>query len=140
MKSQNKPKSFLLVLILAVYIILCSCGQGNVSQVTVTPVDSAIYTQEDIDAAINVTLDFFKKEFTGSSLKEIHYAGDEYLEDQYSPETYGDYDELIALLSTYHIDSSDDGILEPGSTVTEWSWILCRRNGGQWVFIDCGYC
>lgn len=140
MKKSYKAKLLFSSLIIIVCIILCSCVQGNISQVTVTPVDSEVYTQADIDAAIEVTLDYFKKEFTGCTLKEIHYAGDDYLEHEYAPQTYGDYDELIALLSTYHVDSSYDGILEAGSTVSDWSWLLCRKNGGQWFHVDHGYC
>lgn len=125
--------------ILLLVVSLCSCG-GKVSEAKITPVDSEIYSKEDIDSAINVTIDYFKSNFHGCSLKEIHYAGDDYSDEFYHWKKQYNADEAIVLLSSFYVDSSGgDGSLNPNETYENWNWILVRNKGGNWEHKDHGY-
>ena len=54
--------------------------------------------------------------------------------------SFGDYDEVIVLLSSFTVDEhGGDGSLEPNHTYTRWSWYLARRNGGKWKIVTSGY-
>lgn len=131
-------KAISLICALLMVITLCSCG--SISKVKITSVQSNIYSENDIDSAINVTLNYFRDNFSGCTLKEIHYAGDDYLDDfKYWAHQY-QCDEAIVLVSTFDVDSSGgDGSLNPNSTYENWDWILVRNKDGEWKHKDHGY-
>lgn len=55
---------------------LSACG-GNVSKVNTHNVDSEMYSEEDINAAIDTIKKEFKSNWKGCTLTEIYYAGDD---------------------------------------------------------------
>ena len=110
---------------------LSACG-GDVSGAETKSVDSEVYSQEDIDAAVDTIKHEFKSDWSGCTLREIYYAGDN---------SRNDADEVIVLLSSFDVDSSGgDGSLNPDSTYSDWKWILVRSDGGKWKHVDHGYC
>lgn len=117
---------------------LSACSR-NVNQVKTHNVESEIYSEEDIAAAI----DTIKKEFKswkGCTLTEIYYAGDDKSKDHQDWADRNKSDEVIVLLSSFDVDSSGgNGSLNPNSTYDNWMWILVRTNGGQWQHVDHGY-
>lgn len=121
-------------------LTLCACG-GDVSQVNVTtPTDSSLYSTAEIKDAIDVAMDYFKKEFNGCTLTEITYAGDETSADFSEWAQRIDGDEVIVLISSFDVDETGgDGSLNPGSTYTKWMWIMARQEGGRWQHVDHGY-
>ena len=130
-----------------VYIMLCillvcslsACG-GNVSKVNTHNVDSEIYSEEDINAAIDTIKKEFKNDRKGCTLTEIYYAGDDSSKDHQDWANRNNADEVIVLQSSFDVDSSGgDGSLNPNSTYNGWNWILVRTNGGQWQHVDHGY-
>lgn len=130
-----------------VYIMLCfllacslsACG-GNVSKVNTHNVDSEIYSEEDINAAIDTIKKEFKSDWKGCTLTEIYYAGDDSSKDHQDWANRNNADEVIVLQSSFDVDSSGgDGSLNPNSTYNGWNWILVRTNGGQWQHVDHGY-
>lgn len=122
----------------AFYVLLCACG--DVSNVKITPVESNIFSQEDIAAAENTIINEFKTNWSGCTLKELRYAGDDWSVEFQNWENIYDADEAIVLLSSFEVDSSGgDGSLNPNSTYTDWNWILVRNKGGQWEHKDHGY-
>ena len=130
-----------------VYIMLCillvcslsACG-GNVSKVNTHNVDSEIYSEEDINAAIDTIKKEFKNDWKGCILTEIYYAGDDSSKDHQDWANRNNADEVIVLQSSFDVDSSGgDGSLNPNSTYNGWNWILVRTNGGQWQHVDHGY-
>ncbi|MBP3339880.1 MAG: hypothetical protein J6L69_10815 [Lachnospiraceae bacterium] len=133
-------KKYICIIISALSAIsLCACG-GKVSGAKTHEVDSEIYSQEDIESAIDVIKDEFKEEWSGCTLTEIYYAGDEVTKDHQDWADRNDADEVIVLLSSFDVDSSGgDGSLSPDSTYDDWNWILVRINGGQWKHVDHGY-
>ena len=130
-----------------VCIILCSllvfslsaCG-GDISRVNTNNVNSEIYSQEDINAAIDTIKKEFMMNWGGCTLTEIYYAGDDSSKDHQDWADRNNADEVIVLLSSFDVDSSGgDGSLNPNSTYSDWSWILVRTNGGKWQHVDHGY-
>ena len=130
-----------------VCIILCSllvfslsaCG-GDISRVNTHNVNSEIYSQEDINAAIDTIKKEFMMNWGGCTLTEIYYAGDDSSKDHQDLADRNNADEVIVLLSSFDVDSSGgDGSLNPNSTYSDWSWILVRTNGGKWQHVDHGY-
>ena len=101
---------------------------------------SQIYSEEDIESAIQVISDYFDKEFEGCTLTELYYPGDSYA-DEFNEfaEIYG-ADEAIILMSSFEVGpSGGDGSLNPNSTYNDWNWILVRSGGGKWEHVDHGY-
>ena len=130
-----------------VCIILCSllvfslsaCG-GDISRVNTHNVNSEIYSQEDINAAIDTIKKEFMMNWGGCTLTEIYYAGDDSSKDHQDWADRNNADEVIVLVSSFDVDSSGgDGSLNPNSTYSDWSWILVRTNGGKWQHVDHGY-
>ena len=118
---------------------LSACG-GNVSEVNTHNVDSDIYSEEDINAAINTIKKEFKSNWKGCTLTEIYYAGDDSSKEYQDWADRNNADEVIVLLSSFDVDSSGgDGSLNPNSTYSDWNWILVRTNGGKWQHVDHGY-
>ena len=141
-------KVFLPVLCLALCCVLCCTGcrlllqPGNVGNVRIETVDSALYTQQDIDDAVAVILEDFKA-FTDCTLTRIAYAGDEITQKETEwhregYESWGDFDELIILFSDFTVDSDRNDSMMKGS-YTDWNWILVRQDGGSWRHVDHGY-
>lgn len=130
-----------------VCIILCSllvfslsaCG-GDISRVNTHNVNSEIYSQEDINAAIDTIKKEFMMNWGGCTLTEIYYAGDDSSKDHQDWADRNNADEVIVLLSSFDVDSSGgDGSLDPNSTYSDWKWILVRTDGGKWQHVDHGY-
>lgn len=139
-------KKYICSILCALFIFgLCSCG-GNVSKAKTHEVASELYSQEDITSAINTIKAEFALGWSGCTLTEIYYAGDEttkneqdYYERNNQLKTHN-ADEVIVLKSSFDVDSSGgDGSLEPNSTYDGWSWILVRKKGGLWRHVDHGY-
>ncbi len=133
-------KITILFLLLTFLLSLCACG-GDISKVNISiPSESDLYTTKEIEAAIDVTLDYFKKEFDGCTLTEISYAGDERCAGYADWAQRIDGDEVIVLISSFDVDASGgDGSLNPNSTYTKWMWILARKDDGKWQHVDHGY-
>lgn len=128
-----------IVFVILVLAVLCACG-GNVKDAVIVPVQSEIYTEKEIDGAVKIAINYFTREFSGCTLKEIRYIGDE-AKDSFSEwaEQY-DADNAIILLSTFDVDASGgDGSLNPNSTYTNWQWILVRNGKGSWRHVTHGY-
>ena len=118
---------------------LSACG-GKVGQAKTHEVDSKMYSQEDISAAIELVKKEFKHSFKGCTLTEIYYAGDENTKNHQGTTAQHAADEVIVLLSSFDVGpSGGDGSLNPNDSYTDWMWILARKNGGRWKHVDHGY-
>lgn len=134
---MNKIKCIILGILSA--LSLSACG-GNISDVSTQRIESELYSQDDINAAVDIIKKEFKSDWKGCSLTEIRYAGDEITKEYQKWSERNNADEVIVLLSSFDVGSSGgDGSLNPNSTYDEWKWILVRSNGGQWKHVDHGY-
>jgi len=130
--------SWILFFLLAV-LALSACG-GQTSGATTHAVDSALYTQQEIEGAIQTVQAEFRRDWKGCKLLEIYYAGDDSSLEHQDWATRHDADHAIVLLSSFEVDSSGgDGSLNPNSTYEGWNWILVRDAGGAWRHVDHGY-
>ena len=127
------------VLTMACMFCLSACG-GNAKNVKITDYSSKIYSNAEIESAIDVAIDYFEKNFNGCTLTEITYLGDDELADYQEFAESNNADDVIVLVSSFDVDASGgDGSLNPNSTYENWNWILIRNNGGKWKHIDHGY-
>ena len=121
--------------------MLCfvSCG-GNVRNARTREVASELYSQKEINAAIRTIKMDFAIDWSGCTLTEIYYAGDDYTKRYQDFADRNNADDVIVLLSTFTVDSSGgDGSLIPNFTYEKWEWILVRNKGGHWKHVDHGY-
>lgn len=127
------------IILVSMLICLSACG-GKVDDVKFLEYGSKVYTDEEINSAIDVTQRYFKKEFSGCTLVDITYLGDHKLDDFQDWADRNDADQVIVLVSTFTVDASGgDGSLNPNSTYSNWNWILVRNDGGEWKHVDHGY-
>ena len=122
-------KKFLLILLAAVLALsLSGCGIPFTAKKIID--DSKIYSERDIEKAMNLVYRQFAF-FEGCVLLELEY------DEEYSTERMNgwveqyDADEAIVLRSKF-ID------LRKGTL--EWNWTLVRARGGEWELKTYGYC
>ena len=102
--------------------------------------ENPIYSQEEVEAAIDIVENHFRKNYKGCVLKSITY--DEDITKSRGQEWAAQYeaDEAIILLSEFTTDDrGGDGSLNPNSTYKDWQWILTRSNGERWTLQTWGY-
>ncbi len=122
-----------------IIVSLSACGR-NTNEAKRENTDSEIYSQEDINAAIDTIKKEFENDWEGCTLNEIYYAGDDVSRDYQEWADRNNADEVIVLLSSFAVDSSGrEGSLNPNSTYNDWNWILVRTNDGKWIHVDRGY-
>ena len=128
---------FALVLLILV-LPLCGCmAQGNVNHVHITPGKSQVYTQADIEEAMDTVIRHFRREFEGCTLIHLYYEEDT-VENKSWALHYG-AQEGIVLLSSFEVGpEGSNGSLNPDSTYNHWQWILTRSNGA-WTLRTWGY-
>ena len=134
-----KKLTSVIVLFLLIFS-LYACSGGKTDGVTIPFVESEIYSQEDISSAITTITKEFKFGWSGCTLTEIYYAGDDVsAEYQDWAERYN-ADEVIVLLSSFDTDSpAGNSGLNSDFTYEDWNWILVRTSGGDWKHVDHGY-
>lgn len=141
---NKKIKTFLIIGI--VCAALCAAYphlyRGNSSPVTKEEIGaSVIYTDADIQAAMDAVQKSFGKDFRDCAMTELWY--DETVSSQEADEWKEQYqsDEAIVLLSNFEVGpSGGDGSLEPNSVCKNWKWVLVRDSGsGGWALKTWGY-
>jgi len=132
-------KAIIFLISATVLFSLSACG-GNVRNVNIIDVASEIYTSDEIMSAIETIIKEFDKDWSGCTLKEIYYAGDDITQGYQDWADRNDADEVIVLLSSFDVDGSGgDGSLNSNSSYHHWNWILVRTNSGEWQHVDHGY-
>ena len=126
---------FGLLFILISHPVSSSIMSGDASNVRVLERQSSLYSQEEIESAIEVIKRDFENDWNGCTLNTIYYAGDEVCAD----ETRDRGVKTIVLISDFTTGNYDFGSLITNYTYTNWSWILIRDEDGGWKHIDHGY-
>lgn len=118
----------------------CRASGGIIKNVSIVEVQSKIYSEADIKSAEKVVLDYFQKGFSGCTMTELKYIGDDKNNDYLDFAERIGSSEVIVFLSNFDVDSSgDNGSLNPNSTYQRWDWILARDIDGTWKHVDHGY-
>ncbi len=128
-----------IVIIIGILLLIgCTLKNGDVSNTDIIKVESNIFTENDLNDAINSVYDYFKKEYKGCELLNIKYIGDE-------NNNYEDWakrnnkEEYIAFISDFIVyDNSKVQSLNE-EKYTNWNWILVRNKGEKWTVVDNGY-
>ena len=121
-------------LALALLILLSGCGKVSGVDETIGP--SAIYTEREIQSAMDVVKRQFSTGFEGCTLLELWY--DEEVSLKQADEWAEQYQakEAIVLLSNFYVTKNPT--FSPMSTIKNWSWVLVRSHGG-WELKTSGY-
>lgn len=140
------------ILTLLMTLLLCTasgCGAlppGDVSNVQIDYGESALYTKEDMDAAIRV----IEKEFRtwkGFELYSLSYGSDAKCNDanvrwlnelEEANDAKAHFTQCILFESDFHTGKNDEGF-EENTDYTHWQWWLCREDGGEWKLMTWGY-
>ncbi len=123
--------------------MLFGCSKaGKINNVSVDYGKSVIYSEQDIDSAIDV----IKKKFSsweGCELHSITYSGDGISKDSidYCNELKegAGYDESIVFKSSFRSPKNGGGAWEPNQEYSNWSWYLARKDNGEWNLLTWGY-
>ena len=124
---------------LAAMLTISGCN-SNIKNVEIIDVDSEIYSDTEINSAIDTVEEYFKSNFEGCTLTMLKYAGDD--QNKASDKWAKQYDaeKAIVLLSSFDVDSSGgDGSLNPNSKYDNWQWILVENESGTWEHVNHGY-
>lgn len=117
--------------------ILCVGCQRK--EVKLRMIYSDIYSEEEIQEAIDVVKKEFSKEWKGCTLKEIYYAGDNEARFKDITKQYGG-EEAIVLKTNFHTNYFAWKIgLNSNCDYEDYQWILIRNNNGKWKHVDGGY-
>lgn len=147
--ARRKRSRLIKLIVAAVVFIVLAIGlfwvfprergmaAGDVSDVEVRQVASSMYSQDDIDAAIDVVKSDFMKDWWGCELTLIYYAGDERCKLESSERGV----ETLVLFSDFKTGKylGDESSLNTNDTYKNWNWILVRSEDGTWKHIDHGY-
>ena len=120
----------------------CTPITGVVKNAKVEKINSEIYSEEDINEAIDVIEKYFVDNFDGCRLEKIAYAGDETTkhESQYQSKHSENHKEFIVLISDFYVyPKGGDGCLNTDYIYKNWNWILERTPNGNWEHKDHGY-
>ena len=136
-----KKKLFLIGAILAVLAIAAAAfwpRGGDVRDVQRIPARNTMYSQEDIDIAMDIAIEAFSNGFEGCKLLSIAYDEAETLaEIDRQRERYGEIQFLI-LVSEFYVGDNAEPCFEPGTTYGGWKWIF-RDDGDGWKLVNWGY-
>ena len=133
-------KQTLFMLLLSFVLLLSGCSAGKVSTAQKIIGDSLMFTQAEIQDAMDVAISHFKAAFEGCILLEMEY--DETHSLRFCEEWAQTYnaEEGIELLSSFAVDDKGgDGSFTPGDTYHNWQWVLVRSDGGAWELKTWGY-
>lgn len=135
-------KKILCMLLPAVIMVLCLCAcrsiPGDVSKLTIIPKESQLYTQDEINAALEATKAHFKKNYNDCTLKEIYYVGDQELQGWQNWAVDYDADDILVFRSTFDVGPHPDIAMNKNSTYERWKFILAREKGHEWKVVDAG--
>lgn len=136
-----------LLLFMVCFCGLVGCGVKPVSDAKINYGSSSIYSEEDMNAAIEL----IKEEFStweGCELHDIFYSSDDEVNEEniawmnelakgqnLSP----DFTQCIMFKSNFHSPKNGGGAWNADEEYTDWQWWLARTEGGDWKLLTWGY-
>lgn len=118
---------------------LGSCGKSK-ADVTIDYGSSELYTEQDMDRAVEVIKDKFA-EFDGCVLHSLTYAGDDVSKDQIeycnSFDQDADFTECMVFHSSFRSPPNGGGAWEADMEYT-WDWYLAKGGDGNWILLTYG--
>ena len=139
-------KIILALLFLLMIFSLFSCsfiGIGaDIKNVKIDYRESNLYSKQDMDSAISIILNEFKK-WDGCTLYTISYTDDAGSKNNIaycnSLKESANFDECIIFKSSFHTSKHGNDGFNPDEDYEGWSWYLARSNNGSWQLLTWGY-
>lgn len=141
-------KTSALTLIAAILLCLCACGKATPPEVKIEYGKSALYTKEEMDAAIEVIKQKFST-WKGCELHSISYTSDDECNEDNLAWLNGieaENDAKESFTQCIHFSSSFHSPKDASNTAwnedeeyTDWGWWLARSDGGEWKLMTWGY-
>ena len=134
------------ILLAAVFFSFAGCGRAATANAAVDYGASSIYTQADMDEAINVIKKAFRS-MKGCELHSLSYTSDDCTgaDNVAWMNKLGEADgakeiftQCIVFESSFFSPEKGGGAWEAGQEYT-WSWYLARSEGGKWKLMTWGY-
>lgn len=130
----------ILSVVLLLALLLCGCGgQGDTQNVVYDIGSSRLYETGEIEGAMDVVEQYFRKNFSGCTLIKLSY--DEAFSSRFAEKEVALYDgdDAIVLNSVFDVAEENGPVtLEPGST-HYYTWTLTRSGNGTWTLQNWGY-
>lgn len=138
------------IAILLLITVLCgsaACAKKQKTEVSIDYGNSALYSKEDMDAAIAV----IRKEFDtwdGCELHSISYGSDDACsaenikwmnELEAANDAQETFSQCILFKSNFHSPKNGGGAWNADQEYTDWQWWLARSEGGAWKLMTWGY-
>ena len=115
---------------------LMGCGSKTASEVTIDYGHSELYSQEEMDAAIQLIL----HKIAYSSDEECNADNISWMNQlEEANDTKETFTQCIMFTSEFHSPKKGGGAWNPDQEYTGWQWWLARADGGQWKLMTWGY-
>ena len=140
-------KAIAILLLITVLCGLAACAKKQKTEVSIDYGNSALYSKEDMDAAIAV----IRKEFDtwdGCELHSISYGSDDACsaenirwmnELEAANDAQETFSQCILFKSDFHSPKNGGGAWNADQEYTDWQWWLARSEGGSWKLMTWGY-
>ena len=125
-----------LLCIFALMALLFS-GCGKVSDVKITTQPSQLYTEKEIDKAMDAVISYFRSHYDKCTLLELTYDEQWNLDHAESEAEQRNADRAIVIRGSFKTGDTNNAF-NPNFTYTNYSWIL-TSGGGGWHVSDAGY-
>ncbi len=131
-------KKFTSLLFVFAVLLLLFSGCGKVSNVEISTEPSQLYTQQEIDSAIDKVISIFRSGYDKCTLLELSYDESYNLEHANKEAQQRDANEAIIIRGSFRTGDTNNAF-NPNFTYENYSWILTRDGLGGWQLADGGY-
>lgn len=129
---------FLILPFLCVFVFMAKPVKNAEEAYAVIEVKSEIFSEAEIDSAINYVVNVFENEFDGCHLREIGYSGDEIVKRESKYHEDSDIGDIILIKTVFRTDKHVGGGFNSDFTYDNWYFILERTASGHWTELDHG--
>ncbi|MCU0081163.1 hypothetical protein [Extibacter muris] len=135
------------LLFVTCFCSLAGCGKDTVSEMKINYGNSAIYSKEDMNAAIKLIKDEFGT-WGGCKLHSITYSSDDdcnaeniaWMNEMARENDLTDkFTQCIMFKSDFQSPKNGDGAWNADGEYKDYQWWLARAEGGKWKLLTWGY-
>lgn len=130
-------KKIICLALCGLIILSLSACKSDMSEIEYPTEDSSEFTEDDMNLAFDALKAHFKEHYSGNTLKDVKYTGDEFSALYQIWADSNDGDKVMVFTSTVEVgEKNKNEHLEKNSTYEDMLWILVRKTDGQWQCID----
>ena len=127
------------IILLCTLTVLCLVGcRGDVGETAYQIGESSLYSEQEIQAAMDAAVREFRKEYQDCKLLDIRYSEEKTLSESAYWAEKGEKSRVMVLLSDFEVGDHADAGFNPNDTYRNWQWILGNEGTG-WKLLSCGY-